>query len=161
MKKILGVLGTCALLLTATIILRICPTFAKESSKDSKAKSIEILIKYGEKDRTSREYEILASPTVLTKEGTLATIQVGDEKSTFGFKVEMTPTIGDNPELVILAIKAWETREVRDEGKFVKKWVELMDTTLRIKSGSESLTEIQDGAERDVLIAIIPTIKHK
>jgi len=132
-------------------------------AEDQKNTGIKLQMEFGNKDRTARDYDIAWTPMVVTQSGTMASVKIGDENTPGSFKMEITPsTTPDRPELVVMAVKAWEAREVKDtEGKYVKKFVLIMDEqAMKVKSGSKSITEIRVGADRDILITITPTIQE-
>ncbi|MCD4785264.1 MAG: hypothetical protein K8T10_15715 [Candidatus Eremiobacteraeota bacterium] len=128
------------------------PSFATEE----KGKVITLKIKYGEKDRSSRDYDILASPEVKTPEGKKVTVELAanPERLRYGFKMELTPRISDkNPLIIIVDIRAWEIRDTKDKAR---KYMDLTKQTIKVMKGATSVTEIQQPGDRDVLITITP-----
>jgi len=143
--------------LAYVVIALILAIFFAGFALAEKKKKITIKIQYGEKAKTERNYNILAKPEVVILEGETATVKVENKKGEFGFKAELTPTIGKNPELIIVKMKAWELRNVEEGDKIVKKYVELADRVIRVKRGFPSVNEVLDaGPNRNVLIMVTP-----
>lgn len=124
---------------------------------DNGKKKFTITARYGVKSMYERDYDFLASPVIKVLEGETATVKVEDEvKKTYGFKVEVTPTIGENPELVIVKMKAWELRDVEEDGKIVKKYVLLSDREIKVMKDATSITDVRVPPDRDVRVTIQP-----
>ncbi len=129
------------------------PAFAADSSK----KKFTIIARYGVKSMYERDYDFLAQPTIKVLEGETATAKVEDEeKKTYGFKVEVTPTIGENPELVIIKMKAWELRDVMEDSKIVKKYVLLSEREIKVMKDATSITDVRVPPDKDVRVTIQP-----
>ena len=127
--------------------------YAAETGK----KKFTIIARYGVKSKYERDYDFLAQPIIKTLEGETATVKVEDEvKKTFGFKVEVTPTIGENPELVIIKMKAWELRDVLEDGKIVKKYVLLSEREIKVMKDATSITDVRVPPDKDVRVTIQP-----
>jgi hypothetical protein len=154
-KKLFVILAVIGIFLTA------CANFIPVFAAEQKKTAISLKIEYGKKDRSARDYDIIASPAIVTVGGAMATVKIGEENSLGSCKIEITPSTSEKPDLVIMMVKAWELREVRDtDGKYVKKFVAIMDEqAMKVKSGSKTITEISVGADRDLLITITPTIQ--
>lgn len=128
------------------------------SAADNGKKKFTVLARYGVKSMYEREYDFLASPVIKVLEGETATAVVEDEeKKTFGFKVEVTPTIGENPELVIVKMKAWELRDVEEEGKIVKKYVQIADREIKVMRDGTSITDVRVPPDRDIRVTVQPS----
>ena len=142
------------ILIFASIIT--CNAFAAKKGK----KKFTIIARYGVKSKYERDYDFLAQPIIKTMEGETACVKVEDEKKkSFGFKIEVTPTIGKNPELVIIKMKAWELRDVEEDSKIVKKFVQIADREIRMMRGGTSITDVRIRPDRDVRVTIQPTYK--
>lgn len=142
-------------LFTLLVFLMSLPLYAGEK----KGKIITMKIKYGEKDRSSRDYDILASPEVKTPGGKMVTIEIAanPKELRYGFKMELTPRISEkNPLLIIVDIRAWEIRDTQDKAR---KYMELTKQTIKVMKGATSVTEIQQPGDRDVLITVTPNYK--
>lgn len=148
MKKILCVI-MCLFILGAG--------FAAWADDKDSGTPVQLRIKYGIKLHTSRDYEILASHVLKTTEGKMASIEMKDLEDGRGFKMEVTTTIGkENPELMILKIKAWELREVTKDGKTDKEFVLVIDQESRVARGATMVTQEKAGIDRDVVFTITP-----
>lgn len=154
MKRFRGL--TCLTLLVAFVFLLAADAFCD----DAPGRTIDMKITYGMKQRTEREFTILASPSIKTREGTKASISVENLEDKRGFKIEVTPSIGtDNPELMILVIKAWELREITKDGKQVTEYVPIMDQTSRVSRGATMFYSERAGIDRDIQVTITPYYK--
>jgi len=147
-KVIIGI----TMLALIIIFIMSLPALADEK----KGEIITLKIKYGEKDRSSRQYDILAEPEVKTPQGKKATVELAADpgKMRYGFKMELTPRISEkNPLLIIIDIHAWEIRDTEDKAR---KYMELTKQTIKVMKGATSVTEIQQPGDRNVLITVTP-----
>lgn len=155
MKKIFSL--TMMIVFSAVLIIS---TLAPALAEEEGSRAISIKVKYGTKDRTARVYDIIAEPVVKTLEGETALAAFEEEDESYGFKLELTSTVGDNPSLIKIDMKAWELRVVEEDGKSEKKYVILTEQKLNIIKGGTSVTDIAVGNDRNVQILITPNYEY-
>jgi hypothetical protein len=144
------------------ITLLFAIAFLPACAQAQSGKQIDLDITYGAKQPSERVYDVLANPKMKVKDGQTGRMKVEKPDEKFGFEIEITPTIGkDNPNLIILKIKAWELRDVsKSDGKAQKEYVEIIDQTSRVRNGATVICGLKAAIDRDVQVTITSIIKN-
>ncbi len=126
-------------------------------AEEAGPRMIQLKVEYGMKSVTARQFDILARHSTKVREGEKAEIEKKGLEDDRGFRMEITTTIGsENPELMILQIKAWELRIVTEDGQSVQKFVPVLDQTSRVARGATLVVSERAGIDRDIVFNITP-----
>lgn len=146
-------------LFMAVILFAFCLCITTGLSAGEKNKrTIELTVKYGQKGVTERDYEFLSTMKLKTPEGKMVEVKKKDLSNGRGYKIQITPTIGkNNPELIIMKIKAWELRTTKKDEKM--EYVEVLNQTSRVARNATMMATEKAGIDRDIAFTIRPTYK--